>query len=519
MPKRDKLDKSQEEGQGPEELDITQILSEVNDYEELGPDQSAMDAYGMTDPALGDVDRILREVREELGESKEAPRETGEVEDAASGGEFRDQEYRDAFDESFERAFQGEGEEIQEEAEPQPTRRQSRRKKSGRPPMKKKGTGLLGIPHFLSTLILCAIILAVSVTLARVVWLWADDVLALTKEEKVVTVTIADTDTMGEITQKLAQAGLVRYPRLFNFYSDLTGAREKISAGTFKLNCMYDYHALVNALGRSSSDRKVVTVTIPEGYECRQIFELLEKNEVCTAEELRNAAQNGDLGEFWFLKDVKRDGPNCLEGFLFPDTYDFYTSDDPERVLRKLLRNFDYRFDEEMEADLTSLNQWLGEKLAGFGFSEAEIKSRYLSIRDLVTVASMIERETAGSGESGRIASVIYNRLCDPAYPYLNIDATIQYALGERKANLTQADTQIDSPYNTYTNPGLPAGPISNPGLNSLKAALHPEETAYYFYALDEDRTHHFSETLEEHEQFLESLGNGRDDDEETQEP
>ena len=113
-----------------------------------------------------------------------------------------------------------------------------------------------------------------------------------------------------------------------------------------------------------------------------RFFELLEKNEVCTAEELRNAAQNGDLGEFWFLKDVKRDGPNCLEGFLFPDTYDFYTSDDPERVLRKLLRNFDYRFDEEMEADLTSLNQWLGEKLAGFGFSEAEIKSRYLSIRE-----------------------------------------------------------------------------------------------------------------------------------------
>ena len=142
-----------------------------------------------------------------------------------------------------------------------------------------------------------------------------------------------------------------------------------------------------------------------------------------------------------------------------------------------------------------------------------------MSIRDLVTVASMIERETAGSGESGRIASVIYNRLCDPAYPYLDKDATIQYALGERTAPLTPAATQIDRPYNTYTTPGLPAGPISKPGLNSLKAALHPEETAYYFYALDEDRTHHFSETLEEHEQFLESLGNGRDDDEETQEP
>lgn len=89
--------------------------------------------------------------------------------------------------------------------------------------------------------------------------------------------TISDTDTMDQITQKLADAGLIRYPRLFNFYSDLTGAREKISAGKFTLNCMYDYHALVNAMGRSSSNRTIVSVTIPEGYECRQIFELLEK--------------------------------------------------------------------------------------------------------------------------------------------------------------------------------------------------------------------------------------------------
>ena len=120
MPKRDKLDKSQEEGQGPEELDITQILSEVNDYEELGPDQSAMDAYGMTDPALGGCGPHFAGGPEELGESKEAPRETGEVEDAASGGEFRDQEYQDAFDESFERAFQGKGKRSRRRRSPNP---------------------------------------------------------------------------------------------------------------------------------------------------------------------------------------------------------------------------------------------------------------------------------------------------------------------------------------------------------------------------------------------------------------
>ena len=225
--------------------------------------------------------------------------------------------------------------------------------------------------------------------------------LALTKEEKVVTVTIADTDTMGEITQKLAQAGLVRYPRLFNFYSDLTGAREKISAGTFKLNCMYDYHALVNALGRSSSDRKVVTVTIPEGYECRQIFELLEKNEVCTAEELRNAAQNGDLGEFWFLKDVKRDGPNCLEGFLFPDTYEFYEGMPAATAINKLLEVFHYRMTAEML-------EWQEE--SGY------------TMRQIVTIASMIEKEAANDTEQYTIASVIYNRL-NKDWP-LQIDST-----------------------------------------------------------------------------------------------
>ena len=182
------------------------------------------------------------------------------------------------------------------------------------------------------------------------------------------------------------------------------------------------------------------------------------------------------------------------------------------RVLNRLLRNFDNRFDEDMIADIEALNTWLGEKLASHGYDESYIQSQYLSIRDVVTVASMIERETAGTGESATIASVIYNRLCDPDFPYLNIDATIQYALGEHKAELSLDDLQIDSPYNTYTNPGLPAGPISNPGLSSLNAALHPEETDYYFYALDTDGTHYFSETAEEHQAFLDSLAEEGDE-------
>lgn len=452
-------------------------------------------------PPLGDVEQILREIhQEELPELPAGPMPQ----------EFRDQEYRDAFDEGFEQAFsEGEGGAPEPEAPPRPRKRRGRPRRKA---IKKKGSGLLGIPHFISTLILWALVLVISVTLARILWLWADDVLALTKEERTASVTISDSDTMSQIAEKLASAGLVRYPKLFEVYCSVTDAREKISAGEFTLNGMYDYHAMINAMSGYSSDRKEVEVMIPEGYECRQIFELLERNEVCTVEELETAAMSGDLGDYWFLEDVERDGPYCLEGFLFPDTYNFYTSDDPERVLRKLLRNFDYRFSDDMVDDIKDLNTWYGEKLAAYGYDEDYIRSQYLTIRDVVNIAAMIERETAGSGESATIASVIYNRLASPDYPYLNIDATIQYALGERKANLTYDDLEIDSPYNTYRNPGLPIGPISNPGLNSLNAALHPQDTDYFWYALDTDGTHHFSQTQAEHEAFLASLQEDEDE-------
>ena len=475
---------------------------EPDPRQELGPDELAMDAHNMTDPMDQGVDRILREAKETL--SQDLPgHETQEP--VPYDGEFRDQEYRDAFDEGFEQAFQEPSESDGSEQEPA-LRSSGKRRRPRRKPIKKKGSGLFGIPHFITTLVLAAMVLAAGITFARILWLWADDVLALTKKEREATVVIYDTDTMEDISRKLADAGLIRYPKLFNKYCDLTAAREKISAGQFILNEMYDYHALIDGMS-GYSNREEVEVMIPEGYECRQIFELLEKNGVCTVEALETAAQEGDLEGYWFLKDVSRDGPYCLEGFLFPDTYEFYVTDNPERVLRKMLNNFEYRFNEDMEADITGLNMWLAEKLADNGYDESYIESQYLDVRDVVNIAAMIERETAGSGESTIIASVIYNRLCSPDYPYLNIDATIQYALGERKANLTYEDLEIDSPYNTYRNPGLPIGPIANPGMNSLKAALHPEETDYFWYALDPNTgTHHFSQTQQEHQAFLDGL-------------
>ena len=494
----------------PEELEPGQEETSAQASE---PETAPVDVDLFGEPDSEDVDSIVREVLESMSMESAPDASAGGLE-IPLGEEFRDQEYRDVFDEGFPQIIDPEEEDAQEppETPPAPHRKKRRRNRPRRKKIKKKGTGLLGIPHFLSGMIVVALVLVLGVTLARILWLWADDLLALTKKsDKEVVLSISDSDTMEEITNKLVDAGLVRYPYLFNFYCQISDAREKISAGQFTLTEL-DYMALVNSMSGWSDSRAEVTVTIPEGYECRHIFDLLAKNQVCTVEELEQAAMTMDLSDYWFLEEITREdreNPYCLEGFLFPDTYDFYTSDDPERVIRKFLSDFEYRFEEEMEEALDQLNVRMAEELAAYGYSQEYIDQHKLSIRDVVIVASMIERETAGSGESATIASVIYNRLCDPDYLYLNIDATVQYALGERKPNLSHEDTQIDSPYNTYVYPGLPIGPISNPGLNSLKAALWPEDTDYYFYALDTDGTHHFTRTYEEHQAFLDELNGG----------
>ena len=334
-------------------------------------------------------------------------------------------------------------------------------------------------------------------------WLCADDVCAFTKPDQDITVTVSDTDTIQDVASTLKEQGLIRYKWLFMLYANVANAEDKIRPGTYILNNTYDYHALVS--GMSGSGRKeTVSVTIPEGYECSQIFELLEENRVCTAAQLYEAAASYEF-DYAFLQDVPTGADNRLEGYLFPDTYEFFVNDTPENVLAKFLDNFEAKVDEELLAQIDTLNAGLTQKMQAAGFSEAEIAANQMDLYKVITVASLIEKEAAAESERATVASVIYNRLCSNEYPYLQIDATIQYILDERKETLTLDDQQIDDPYNTYRYEGLPPGPIANPGLASIQAALEPADTQYYFYALESDGTHHyFSETYEEHQQFLE---------------
>lgn len=390
-------------------------------------------------------------------------------------------------------------------AEPVPEPRYHAPRK-GRP-KRKGGYGLFGLPHLAATLVWLGIIVMIGTSLGRMIWVCAADVLAFGRESKQVSVTITSRDTIDDIAQKLHEAELIRYPQVFKLYAKLAVDEGDILPGTFQLDTIYDYHALVIQMGPRSSTRSVVEdLLIPEGLNCRQIFELLEQKNICTVRELEEYAASGEFSDFWFLEGVERGDKYCLEGFLFPDTYDFYEHSTPREALGKMLLGFQSRVDqaETMNA-LSALNERLSGMMRAKGCSEDHIAQNQLSLRDLLIVASLIEEETASSEESPMIASVIFNRLTeDQMYErYLNIDAAIIYATGD--AN--NIDTSIDHPYNTYTNAGLTPGPISNPGLDSINATLNFTDSEYYYYVLNpETDTHQFSKTLEEHEQWVEKF-------------
>ena len=505
---------SEEDGQNiPGSLDHEKLVSpQLHDH--ISRDEDAYGFHGMPDP--GEVNQpfdlsILDDPELDDPEENEPVRSASSLYDQAEDlpGDFLaeaeadiqpdrsefdpEDDYREIDDEEFQALL-----ESQPEQEPIPSHDRPARK--GRP-RRKKGEGFFGIPNILVTLVWAAIVLAIGVTLGRMLWVCATDVLAFGREDKVVTITVYESDTIDKITQKLYDGGLIRYPELFKLYASFAVDEGEIHPGIWDLNTRYDYHALVKMMSPSST-RSVVKLTIPEGYTCRQIFQLMEENKVCTFVDIGSYAASGELKDYWFLDGVSRGDFYSLEGYLFPDTYEFYKNDSPRNILEKMLDNFETRFTQEMRDQLPALNEHVSELMRRDGRSEEYIAAHQLSMNDLVIVASMIEKETSGNKESPTIASVIYNRLFNwgdtPAY--LNIDASIVYAL-DGKTDLTAEDLKVDSPYNTYYRTGLTPTPISNPGLASLQAALNPASTKYYYYVLDPMAgSHIFSTTLEEHE-------------------
>jgi len=322
-----------------------------------------------------------------------------------------------------------------------------------------------------------AFVLGVSMILSTCIIVAANEVFAFKRPSTSAEVYVEEGATLKEVADQLHDADIIDHPMLFKMFVGITKKEHSFVPGIHSVRANMDYRALLRNLTKNSSGAETVRVTIPEGYEIRQIVDVLVDYRVVERESFEEALKNGDF-EYAFLKGLKKGDINRLEGYLFPDTYEFYIGDKSTRVIEKMLDNFEKRFNETMKKQASALG---------------------MTTHEIVTLASIIERETTGE-DRALISSVFHNRLHSGNYPYLQSCATVLYALGERKERLTIEDTKISHPYNTYQHKGLPPGPIASPGVEALEAALYPAESEYLFFALQEDGTHKFSKTYEEHQ-------------------
>lgn len=271
----------------------------------------------------------------------------------------------------------------------------------------------------------------------------------------------------------LKEKGLVRSARAFSLYARLRGVDGKLKAGRYTLTTSQSLPELVDRLVKGGTEVKVVT--IPEGYTVNQIADLLEREGLVSRQEFLVAAAAEDF-PYPFIKNLPP-GPNRLEGYLFPDTYYLECNQTPKEIIEVMLSRF-------------------AQKIKELDYNR-KAEEAGLTLHQAVTIASMVEREAKVDEERPIIAGVIFNRL-KLGMP-LQVDATVQYALGTHRAKLYYRDLGVNSPYNTYLFRGLPPGPIACPGEASLLAAVRPAPTDYLYYVARPDGTHAFARTLEEH--------------------
>jgi UPF0755 protein len=299
-----------------------------------------------------------------------------------------------------------------------------------------------------------------------------------TGEQLSVYVTVQPGMTGADIGEMLEQRGVIRSRQKFWLVAKLSGEERKFKAGT--------YHMYVNMPIREALDVLVggevsmLRFTIPEGFTVREIASRLEREGIVSSKDFLEKAKT--FSPYRYMK-APRQAMYRSEGFLFPDTYEVEPGTSSEAILQMMVRNFDNKLTDEMRAKAEKHN---------------------LTIYELVTLASLVEKEARYEEDRPIIAQVFYKRL-EINMP-LQSDTTIQYLLDAPKEDVTYADTEIESPYNTYQHYGLPPGPIANPGMASLMAVLEPADTDYLYFVADRAGHNHYSKSYDEHMEIVDRV-------------
>ena len=332
----------------------------------------------------------------------------------------------------------------------------------------------------------------------------ANDVFAFVKEEEIIDVTIPEMATLNDVADIFYESGLISYPNIFKLYCNFTENESSpyygvYLAGDYSLSTTLNYGQLLDSL-KPTKDNSVVSVTIPEGLTTDEIIALfVNEYGIGTKEGFIAAINDYDWSEdydYWFIDELNETGWSedryyRLDGYLFAETYFFFTDSTEVEVIARMLDNFEVKFNEDYRGYVESVG---------------------MTVDEAVTLASMIQAEAKYLSEYALVSSVFHNRLDHAdSYPMLESDATIMYAIFHDTESRPEVltSTAYDSPYNTYNNPGLPPGPICNPGYNAIIYAIYPRATNYYYFVANNDGYSVFSETLSEHQQAIQDVKNG----------
>jgi UPF0755 protein len=318
----------------------------------------------------------------------------------------------------------------------------------------------------------CAALEAGLVACALLVWLWFQTQLSPVGAGPAQVVRLSRGTDIATVARKLREMRLIRHAEAFRWYARWRGDTARIKAGRYRLSPNMTAGEILDRITSGRQDTEGLLV-IPEGFTLRRIAERLVA---------RGIVKDGEA----FLRLAERpEGrirtdfpvpPTGLEGYLFPSSYDMEPGMAPERIIQMMVDQFEQEF-ARPHAD--------------------EIARRGRSLHEIVTIASLVEREAEVDHDRPLIAGVIENRLRKGMR--LQIDATVLYALGHHKSRVLYRDLRTPSPYNTYIHEGLPPGPIASPGLPSLLAALRPASHDYLFYVATGDGSHVFTRTEAEH--------------------
>lgn len=371
----------------------------------------------------------------------------------------------------------------------------SESRKNDREPVEMKGEseGRNTVISIVKAITYIVFVLVISVFLALFIILVGNDVYALVKDDAEIEIVIPEYASLNDVTEILYEHEIIAYPSIFKLYAGYKKDDGQFLAGTYTISPSMNYDELLYAF-KEKALTGTSRITIPEGYTTDEIIDLLVSYGIGTREGYIEVINHYDF-DYWFIDALEESGVSedryyRLDGYLFPDTYEFYNASSEEVVINKLLKRFNQVFIESY----TQRAETLG-----------------YTVDEVLIIASMIEKEAAGLSEFFTISSVFHNRLLNAAkYPYLESDATIVYAIahdtGVRKT-LTAEDTTYDSAYNTYTHQGLPPGAIANPSASAIRAALYPSDTNYYYFYSPSSNVTLFAETWEEHQKNIATGG------------